>query len=891
MIHTIKRQPVIGHKLVKLAMRCVLCILLLMYFSQSIAVAQHYREKVDSLRHLLPHAASSKVKVDILNAIALTYQRGEGRHDYKPDSCVFYGKQALELSKRINYREGYWVALDRVYDGYDMSGQVGKAFEAIENIYDTHVVKMLYSSAAVYRNSIWRTANYDSALIYYRKALKISEVAGAQWFIRQTRQRMLSTYVNAYDTLTALREMKAYERDYTLPQIAAMWRLLGSANTKSDYFSFRLSCLWRSLDMFRKLNDQLHTGEVLLQIGDVYSDKGDITTAEQYYLDATGLLKKTDHHDLYEAYLRLHDLYYYKGDLDKAVYYSFEAARSAEQHNVKDIRYFFLYDGNTSSIPLQASKNVDGYYIDCIILKNAAQKMIKAGKAKEALDLVLVAANRAPNFPPPERLIYAEALGICYAALGRYAEAEQQYLHIMTLMPALKKQFAAIAPYMVGKFYYETGQYAKAVPYLQQYLQYPRQFTAMTGISEAHLLLYRIDSARQDHSAALQHFRIYKAITDSIFSSTKSRQIAELKVQYDIEKKDQALLLQQKDIELLTRQKLLQQSLAGQKSKDILLQQRNIDLLKQQHSLQEMISNRQQGELERKEKELHLQEENIGLLHNKEQLQESQLKQANFIKKMTIAGIVLLLVIVGLLYNQYLIKHRNNRRISEQNNELHKLLEEKEWLLKEVHHRVKNNLQVVLSLLQSQSVYLKDEALAAVHDSQHRVQAMSLIHQKLYQSDNVSTINMDLYIPELVDYLKDSFPVATRVVFVMDIDPVALDVTQAIPLGLIVNEAITNIFKHAFPGRERGQVHISLKQLNEDELVLDISDNGVGLPANAGKTPGNSLGLNLMKGLCRDFNGRYLIESKDGTHMQVIFNRHIYQATASAGHQLTGHNA
>lgn len=872
-------------------MRCVLCILLLIHFSRSIAVAQHYREKVDSLRHQLPIAASSKAKVDILNAIALTYQRGNGRHDYKPDSCVYYGQQALELSKRINYREGYWVALDRVYDGYDMSGQVGKAFEAIENIYDTHVVRMLYSSAAVYRNSIWRTANYDSALIYYRKALKISEVVGAQWFIRQTRQRMLSTYVNANDTLTALRAMKEYERDYTLPQIAATWRLLGSANAKSDYFSFRLSCLWRSLDMFRKLNDQLHTGEVLLQIGDVYSDKGDITTAEQYYLDAIGLLKQTDHHDLYEAYLRLHDLYYYKGDLDKAVYYSFEAARSAERHDIKDINHFFLYNGNASDNPLQASKNVDGYYIDCIVLKNWAQKMVRSGKAKEALDFVSTAANRAPNFPPLERLIYAEAKGICYTGMGRYAEAEQQFLQMMNYMPSLKKQFAAIAPYTVGKFYYETGQYVKAVPYLQQYLQYPRQFTALPGVSEAHLLLYKIDSARQDYPAALQHFRAYKEITDSIFSATKSLQIAELKVQYDTEKKDKTLLLQQKDIELLTKQKLLQQSLAEQKGKDLLLKQQNIDLLTQQQLLQEMITNRQQRELERKEKDLQLQEENIGLLRNREHLQESQLKQANFIKKMTITGIALLLLIVGLLYNQYHIKLSNSRRISEQNDKLHNLLEEKEWLLKEVHHRVKNNLQVVLSLLQSQSIYLKDEALAAVHDSQHRVQAMSLIHQKLYQTDNVSTINMDLYIPELVDYLKDSFVTHSRIVFVMDIAPVALDITQAIPLGLIINEAVTNIFKHAFPDRVRGQVHISLKELNEEEMVLDIADNGVGLPVNSGHAPRNSLGLNLMKGLCRDFNGRYTIESVAGTHISIAFNRHIYQPASSVNPQPSSYDA
>jgi two-component sensor histidine kinase len=863
-------------------MRCALFILiLLIHFFPSSAVAQRYREQVDSLRRLLSYTSSSKAKVDILNAIALNYQRGDGISEENLDSCIYYGKHALALSKKINYTAGYWVALDRVYDGYDIGNRVDKAFEVIENIYDTHVVKMLYSSAAVYKNSIWRAANYDSALVYYRKALKISREVGDAWFIRQTRQRMLNTYINIGDTVTALQEMKEYERDYTPHQIAATWLKIGGARGNPDHFPFKLSCYQHALDIYRKLDDKMNTGIALLKTGAIYDELGDITTSEQLYLEAIRLLKQTEYPEIYEAYLCLHDLYYYKGDLDKAVYYSLEAIKSAERYKVKDIRHFFLYDGNSSSLSLKAARNVADSYMDCIIIKNTAQEMIKAGKSKEALDLLLTTINRAPNYPPLENLFYTEALDICYASMGRYVEAEQQYLQMMTYVPALKKQFAAIAPYTVGKFYYETGQYAKAVPYLYEYLRYPREFTALTGVSEAHLLLYRIDSTRQDHSSALQHFRQYKGLTDSLFSATKSRQIAELKVQYDIEKKDQTLLLQQKDIELLTKQKLLQQSLAEQKGKDVLLKQQSIDLLKQQQSLQEMVSNKQQRELERKEKELGLQEENIGLLHNKEQLQESQLRQANFIKKMTIAGILLLLVIVGLLYNQYRIKHRNNRRISEQNDELHKLLEEKEWLLKEVHHRVKNNLQVVLSLLQSQSVYLKDEALAAVHVSQHRVQAMSLIHQKLYQTDNVSTINMDTYIPELVDYLKDSFLTRTRIVFVMDIAPVALDVTQAVPLGLIINEAVTNIFKHAFPDRERGQVRISLQSLNEEDLMLEISDNGTGLPANASDMPRNSLGLNLMKGLCRDFNGRYTIESYNGTHIQVVFNRHSYQPAAT----------
>ncbi|MBO9563806.1 MAG: ATP-binding protein [Niastella sp.] len=868
--------------------RVLLTILLLTTGFLSTTTAQEARQKLNVLFHQLRQTSSATARVDLLCDIASVYMHGFVLPTRKPDSALYYSKQALALSKKIHYIKGYWEALDHTYDSYAIANNIDKAFEVIENIYDTHVVRILYSSGVVYQGSIWRKPNRDSALIIYRKALMISERIGNEFFICESKIRILCCYAMMGDTTMLLREMKMFERESKLSYVAEAWRAIGNVVPEAaGYLAFRLYCHQRALDLYRSLGDKWHIGEVLLKIGDLYDDQGNTISAERYYLEATTLLKQTTYPKLYKALLRLHDLYYYRGDLDKAVHYSLEAERSAKKNDIKDFPHFFRYNDDTSK-PGQVEKNDHTY---ATLLKGTVRTMVKEGKAREALDYALADIRRGSNYSALTNMIYAEVLGICYGALGRYQEAEQSYLQMREYVSSLKEQYAALAPYTIGKFYYENKEYTRAAPYLQQYLRIPRQFTAMTGVSEAHLFLYRIDSARQDHTAALQHFRAYKDIADSIFNTTKSQQIAELKVQYDIEKKDQTLLLQQKDIELLTRQKLLQQSLAEQKSKDILLKQQNIDMLKQQQSMQEMTSNRQQRELERKEKELGLQVENIGLLHNKELLQESQLRQANFIKRMTVAGIVLLLIIVGLLYNQYRIKYRNNQAISKQNDLLHNLLEEKEWLLKEVHHRVKNNLQVVVSLLQSQSVYLKDEALAAVNDSQHRVQAMSLIHQKLYQSDNISAINMEMYIPELMAYLKESFITATRITFITDIDPIGLEVTQAVPLGLIINEAVTNIFKHAFTGRERGQVNISLKRLNAAELVLAISDNGTGLPADPASYSKSSLGLNLMKGLCNDFNGRYTIESKDGTHIQIVFNRHIYQTTASSELQPTSHEA
>src|SRR6185369_16726337 len=125
---------------------------------------------------------------------------------------------------------------------------------------------------------------------------------------------------------------------------------------------------------------------------------------------------------------------------------------------------------------------------------------------------------------------------------------------------------------------------------------------------------------------------------------------------------------------------------------------------------------------------------------------------------------------------------KSSNLISRKNEQLQHLLNEKEWLIKEIHHRVKNNLQIVMSLLNSQSAFIDNEpALTAIHDSQHRVHAMSLIHQKLYNADDVSSIDMSFYIRELVSYLSDSFDASQRVRFEFNIEPLEMDVSQAVP--------------------------------------------------------------------------------------------------------------
>lgn len=258
-------------------------------------------------------------------------------------------------------------------------------------------------------------------------------------------------------------------------------------------------------------------------------------------------------------------------------------------------------------------------------------------------------------------------------------------------------------------------------------------------------------------------------------------------------------------------------------------------------------------------------DQDIQFLTQSGELQQAELKQYNFLRNLMLVGLVSLFIIIGLLYNQYRIKQRSNKEISSKNTTLQHLADEKEWLLKEVHHRVKHNLHTMVSLLESQSENLHHE-----QDSQNRAFAMSLIHQRLYQTNNVAAIEMRSYLPELVHHLRDSFDVSRRIHIHLEILPVELDISQAMPIGLIINEAITNAIKHAFPGKEIGQeITISMEAEEDNLITLIIADNGTGLPADFDGSQG--LGLKFMKGLVKDIEGTFEISSQNGTTITIHF--------------------
>lgn len=254
-------------------------------------------------------------------------------------------------------------------------------------------------------------------------------------------------------------------------------------------------------------------------------------------------------------------------------------------------------------------------------------------------------------------------------------------------------------------------------------------------------------------------------------------------------------------------------------------------------------------------------------------VQGAQISRQNTVQ-WAISGVALLLgLILFLGYRNFRQKQKSNAALSTANELLEKKNKENELLLKEIHHRVKNNLQTISSLLNLQSAGITDvNALEAVQESQSRVRSMGLIHQKLYQGDQLATVEMKDYFKTMGETLFHAFGIEhQQVALSVNMEAVELDVDTAIPVGLIVNELITNALKYAFPKGRSGMVEISLQVQNDNSLTLRVKDDGVGLLATQNQTKNNGFGSRLVHLLTLQLDGQLKESTNDGLETVIRF--------------------
>lgn len=204
--------------------------------------------------------------------------------------------------------------------------------------------------------------------------------------------------------------------------------------------------------------------------------------------------------------------------------------------------------------------------------------------------------------------------------------------------------------------------------------------------------------------------------------------------------------------------------------------------------------------------------------------------------------------------------------------EIRHSLKEKETLLREIHHRVKNNMQIISSLLRLQSKYVKNkEDVEIFKESHNRISSMSLIHEKLYQSRDFTNIDFNIYVRDLVKGLFHSYGIdESRINLKISVDNVPIGIDSAIPCGLIINELVTNSLKYAFPDGRKGEINIRLGVVGENEFELKISDNGIGIPEGIDFEKTDTLGLHLVKILSENqLHGEISLARKNGTEFKI----------------------
>ena len=253
------------------------------------------------------------------------------------------------------------------------------------------------------------------------------------------------------------------------------------------------------------------------------------------------------------------------------------------------------------------------------------------------------------------------------------------------------------------------------------------------------------------------------------------------------------------------------------------------------------------------------------------QKKQGEIDQKNAVQKWLISGILGLIVLLGFIFYQ-------NRSIKTKNALLAQQADQLATMMKEIHHRVKNNLEVINSLLNMQSFQSLDPSVKeTLKEGQSRIKSMALIHNKLYQNDNLAKIDFQDYATELAKSIISTFKIKKEIDLAVQAEGITLDIDTAVPLGLILNELITNSMKYAYNDVEKGLLNISISQLKDKEYTLKVSDNGKGMSPDFDIQKAKSLGLRLVQSLTKQLSGVLNIEKPLNTE-GVVFNIQFREA-------------
>ena len=477
-------------------------------------------------------------------------------------------------------------------------------------------------------------------------------------------------------------------------------------------------------------------------------------------------------------------------------------------------------------------------------------------------------------------------IGLVYRSRKEYGNAARYYQKSLEIKKEIRDEQGVLNTLLnIGSAFQSQGKYDSAFYYATEALKQAEKIDARNDIlaSQGNLAAAMVNLGRYDEALVLLKevetkslagnvnnnlLSVYESLGD-VYSNKGQYAEAEVYYMKGLAVSSKSSRLEQKSIFLRKLAKncfnkgdYKQAYLFSEQSKQI-----SDTLFTDENSRQinEMAAIYETGEKEKRIEKLN--SENIVSAS----LAERRKKERNYF----IIASVLFLGMAWLAYMAFSSNKKKKELLSSQNAIIEKSLTEKEFLMKEIHHRVKNNLQVVSSLLKLQSHYIKDEqAQEAVKDSRNRVQSMALIHQNLYQDNNLTGIDVQDYISKLCDNLFQSYNIHPhRIKLIKEIQPLSLDVDTVVPLGLIINELVTNSLKYGFPGEKEGAIKIIVQEDN-GVLKLKVFDNGVGLPDDFQIKFKETFGYKMIQAFIQKMKGELNTYSEEGTKVEIAFTNY-----------------
>ena len=467
---------------------------------------------------------------------------------------------------------------------------------------------------------------------------------------------------------------------------------------------------------------------------------------------------------------------------------------------------------------------------------------------------------------------------------GQYTQAIRYFEESIALSQRIGYPLGlASAWHSLGGLYKETGEYNQALHYyklalsLKKDLGRPKKIlTTIRDMASLYFLTGQYDSCMAlctQHLPMSKTLKMYESESHLAFLATMSAAKLGKKAvaRRYLSEGEAAVLRISTPEERPTILKLAAQSHA------LLGQYENAyDYQVQSQNAQDAIFNAEKSRIvsemetrfdtERKEKQ-------IADLAKENELNHARIVVARTRQLGLLFGLGLFVALAFVLYRNAKARKRHNAILEKTNAELTLKNHEVQTLLREIHHRVKNNLQIISSLLRLQARKVTDEAtLDALRTGQARVRSMALLHQRLYQGDELKNIPMRTYVTDLTQSLLDAYQVdESRIRLRTDLDDLALDVDAAVPIGLVINELITNSLKYAFPDDRSGEIYLSLKQKGED-LHLQVSDNGIGMKLVGGQPEVSmaSFGLELVASLAQKLKGKLAFANGTGSRTELV---------------------